>query len=302
MRDDRPTTGRIVTTLILWGVGLLIVFGAIIALATLAAPKTPSDTAPTVEPSASVAPTAAPAAVVTAPAPPPPAPVPTATVPATSTAPTSRLPLTGMTVAIDAGHQAKGNPSLEPIGPGSSTKKPKVTTGATGVRSRVPESKVNLAVSRMLATELKSRGARVVMVRTTQDVNIANSARAKVANEADADLFIRIHCDSVNDRSVRGLSTIVPASNKWTGPILAESRRAGGSVHKSVIAATGAHDRGIDDRGDFTGFNWSKVPTVLVEMGFLSNKSDDALLVTPVYQHKLAIGLADGVAKYLSSK
>ncbi|MBI5231556.1 MAG: N-acetylmuramoyl-L-alanine amidase [Coriobacteriales bacterium] len=202
-------------------------------------------------------------------------------------------------VVIDPGHQANGDSSTEPIGPGASQRKPKVTTGASGVSTGQTESSLNLKVSLRLRDELKSRGVKVIMVRTKQGVNIANSERAAVANRNHADLFIRIHADSIDSRSRSGLSTLVPAKNQWTGPIVKKSTQAGRDVHNAVIAATGATDRGIVPRSDMSGFNWSKRPCLIVEMGFLSNPAEDRKLATSSYQNKIADGLADGVVKYL---
>ncbi len=117
------------------------------------------------------------------------------------------------------------------------------------------------------------------MVRTSQDVNIANSKRAEIANDAEADLFIRLHCDGNDKRSMMGLSTLVPASNKWTRPIVGEqhARREATCTRRSS-RQTGANDLGVGDRGDLSGFNWSKVPTVLVEMGFMTNPGEDVKL------------------------
>lgn len=205
-------------------------------------------------------------------------------------------------VAIDAGHQAKGDSSLEPIGPGAAEKKPRVTSGTAGVATRVPESEITLAVALKLRDQLQARGVTVVMVRTTQDVNISNSERAQVANEAGADLVIRLHCDGSEDRARTGLSTLVPGRNQWTGPIVAESAVAGRSVHAAVIDATGAVDRGVVQRTDLSGFNWSKVPSVLVEMGFMSNAAEDRRLSTAAYQESLARGMADGAVSYLRGR
>jgi N-acetylmuramoyl-L-alanine amidase len=206
------------------------------------------------------------------------------------------------TVVIDAGHQKQGDSSLEPIGPGASERKAKVAGGARGVATRNPEGEITLAVAKRLRTELESRGVKVIMVRTKQDVNIANSKRAKIANDANADVFIRLHCDGSGSSSTYGLSTLIPGKNQWTGPIVAESKKAGRLVHDAVIASTGANDRGLKSRTDLSGFNWSKVPTVLVEMGFMSNPAEDRKLATEAYQKKLAAGMASGIVKYLESK
>jgi len=205
-------------------------------------------------------------------------------------------------VVIDQGHQGQGDSSLEPEGPGSSVRKPKVADGAQGVVTRVPESQVNLEIALKLQKALEARGVTVKMVRTTQNVNISNSERAAIANDANAALFIRLHCDGIGNSSTHGFSTLVPASNRWTGPIVAQSRKAAGYVHRAAIAASGASDRGIVSRGDLSGFNWSKVPTILPEMGFLSNPAEDRKLNTPAYQEQLASGMADGIVQYLKSR
>lgn len=208
----------------------------------------------------------------------------------------------GSVVCIDAGHQGLGDNTLEPIGPGSATRKASVSSGTSGVVTRVHESVVNLEVAKLLRSELEARGVRVVMVRVSEKVDIPNSGRAHVANAAKADLFVRLHCDGTTNHSTRGLSTLVPAKNQWTAPILSASRSAGRLIHAAAIATTGAADRGVVTRSDLAGFNWSTVPTVLVEMGFMSNSAEDRVLNDVTYQEKLARGLADGVVEYLRSK
>jgi N-acetylmuramoyl-L-alanine amidase len=205
-------------------------------------------------------------------------------------------------VAIDAGHQAKGNSKTEPIGPGSSTKKAKVTSGTSGRYSHKSESSINLAVAKKLKAALEAKGVKVVMIRTSQNVNISNSERAKIANKAGADLLVRLHCDSAGS-STRGILTIVPGKNKWVyGSLLTKSASAGAKVKAAVLKATGAKSRGTSKRTDMTGFNWSKVPSLIVEMGNMDNKSDDKQLASSAYQQKLANGIANGVMAYLKSQ
>jgi N-acetylmuramoyl-L-alanine amidase len=202
-------------------------------------------------------------------------------------------------VVIDAGHQGKANLRREPIGPGSRIKKPAVAGGTSGVATHKAESLVNLQVALKLRAQLEARGVKVIMVRTSQKANVPNSRRALIANRAGADLFIRLHCDAAGSRT-RGVLTLVPGKNRWTGPIVARSARAGSAVHRAVLSATGAKDRGITRRTDMAGFNWSKVPCVIVEMGVMTNRADDRLLASPAYQAKLATGIADGAFAYLS--
>ncbi len=240
----------------------------------------------------------------TSPAPSAAAPKVQAPVPAAALAPVTATASgqAGRLIVIDAGHQGRGDSSLEPVGPGASEKKAKVAGGATGVATGNPEGLVNLQVALKLRDELTRRGFSVVMVRTSQDVNIANSARAEIANDARAALFVRLHCDSNASSSLTGLSTLVPGTNRWTGPIVGESGRAGRAVHAATIAATGARDRGVVARDDLAGFNYSRVPTILIEMGFLSNPAEDRLLGSSAYQQKLATGMANGIGAYLSER
>lgn len=113
------------------------------------------------------------------------------------------------TIVVDPGHQARGDTSKEPVGPGATETKAKVTTGATGNYTKQKESELVLKVSLLLEKELKNEGYNVIMTRTTNNVNISNSERAKIANEARADAFIRIHADSYDDSSINRNINIV---------------------------------------------------------------------------------------------
>ena len=94
---------------------------------------------------------------------------------------------------------------------------------------------------------------------------------------------------------------MVPAKNTWTGPIVAPSAKAGKAIHAAALKTTGAKDRGIVSTSEMSGFNWSKVPAVIVEMGMMSNAAEDRLLSSATYQQKLATGISNGVVTYLNS-
>ncbi|PKQ38552.1 MAG: hypothetical protein CVT59_00190 [Actinobacteria bacterium HGW-Actinobacteria-1] len=202
-------------------------------------------------------------------------------------------------VCIDPGHQDKANNEGEPIGPGSKTLKPKVTGGASGAVTKQHEPDFALKVANRLKKLLEDQGVKVVMTRTTGAVDISNAQRAEVANAANADLFIRIHADGSTNGDIRGLSTLYPAGNDWVKPITAESLSAAKLVHKELLLTTGAVDRGIVERKDIAGFNWSKVPAIIVECGFMSNPVEDKLLASEAYQAKLAEGMTAGIMTFL---
>jgi N-acetylmuramoyl-L-alanine amidase len=206
----------------------------------------------------------------------------------------------GLVVVIDPGHQARADSSVEPIGPGSSETRAKVSSGTASVNSGAPESELVLAVALRLRDALVARGVEVIMTRTTEDVNIANSERARIANQAGADLFVRIHADGSDSSSTNGIHVLYPASIKgWTDDIAEASKKAAALAQRELIAATGAKDLGIDARSDLTGFNWSDVPVILPEIGFMSNAAEDRLLATAAYQDKIVAGLARAILAFL---
>jgi N-acetylmuramoyl-L-alanine amidase len=204
-------------------------------------------------------------------------------------------------VVIDAGHQARGDSAQEPVGPGAAETKARVTSGTSGVSTGNAEDAINLAVALKLKAAFEARGISVVMVRTTADVDISNAERAAIANEAHASLFIRLHCDGVDNSSTNGFMTLIPGQNEWTAPIVSQSAKAADIMHPLIIAATGARDRGVIERTDLSGFNWCEVPTVLFEMGCMSNPAEDERLGTASYQQLLADSIADATVVYLNS-
>ena len=224
----------------------------------------------------------------------------TTTTSAASTTSTTRGQSGGKVVVIDPGHQAKGDSGLEPVGPGSSEKKAKVSSGTAGVVTGTPESKLVLAVGLKLRDALEAHGIKVVMTRTTQQVSLSNIQRAQIANKAGADLFVRVHADGSDNSATTGIHVLYPASIKgWTDDIAASSKKAASLAQRELIAATGARDRGIDARSDMTGFNWSDVPAILPEIGFMTNPAEDRLLATADYQDKIVKGLTRAILSFL---
>ena len=206
-------------------------------------------------------------------------------------------------IAIDAGHQQRGDSSTEPVGPGASTKKAKVAGGTSGVYTRVPEYKLTLSVARKLKKELVGRGYKVVMIRTKHDVNISNKERALKANKT-SDICIRIHADGSVSPSVSGASALYPStSNKYVSKKVSKSsKKLSEKVLSSMCDETGARNRGCIVRDDLTGTNWSTIPVTLIEMGFMSNKTEDIKMQKQSYQNKLAKGMAEGIDSYYGYK
>ena len=206
------------------------------------------------------------------------------------------LPLEGIKIGIDPGHQARGNSERETVAPGSGQTKAKVSSGTSGVSTHIAEYVTVLEIALKLRAALQAQGAEVFMTRETHDVNISNQERAKMMNDAGVDLVLRIHCDGANSRSKHGIALYCSRSNG----IAAESYRAAEAILPAVCAVTGAKDNGIVSNDNYTGQNWSTVPCIMVECGFLSNPDEDRLLNTEDYQEKLAEGLTQGIIDYIS--
>lgn len=206
----------------------------------------------------------------------------------------------GKIIVIDLGHQVKGNSAQEPIGPGATETKAKVTGGATGVATKQTEYDLNLKVALLLQQKLQAKGYTVIMTRTTNEVNISNKERAEIANNANAAAFIRIHANSLNDQSVKGILTMCQtANNQYNGYLAEKSYKLSKLVLDNVINTTGGVNKGVTRTDTMSGINWCTVPTTIIEMGFLSNPEEDRLLATDSYQEKIVDGIVQGIEEFL---
>ena len=204
------------------------------------------------------------------------------------------LRLAGLKIGIDPGHQGRGNSDREPVAPGSDEMKAKVSSGTSGVSTGIAEYITVLEISLKLREALEQEGCTVYMTRDTHEIDISNKERAEMMNELGVDLALRIHCDGAEDSSANGIGMFV----RKTGEKQAESEAAAAVLLDKMVEATGAKRRDVYLRDTYTMNNWSVVPCILVECGFMSNPEEDEKLNDPAYQDLLVAGMVEGIAAY----
>jgi N-acetylmuramoyl-L-alanine amidase len=179
----------------------------------------------------------------------------------------------------------------------------------------VQEKLVVLDVAKRVKTKLEARGIRVELTRT-RDTALDLSARCRKAAALKADLFVSIHANSAANRSVRGSETFVlalpnryssnsygsgaPPSGTYSGNRYDIANMAlGFRIHQNLVKATGQEDRGVK-RARFEVLRDAPCPAVLVETAFLSNAKDEAMAIDPAGRDRIASGIANGIAAYIS--
>lgn len=204
-------------------------------------------------------------------------------------------------ISIDPGHQSPNvdMSAQEPNAPGSSEMKMKATGGTTGKYTGVPEYQLNLDISLKLRDALQELGYRVMMTREDNETAISNAERATLANEHHADIAIRIHANGSEDTSVNGaLAMVGSESNPYVGNLYEESNRLAQKVLDSYCDATGMKNQGIQKTDTMTGINWSEIPVMILEMGFMSNQQDDENMQDVTYQEDMVAGIVRGIEQY----
>ncbi len=202
-------------------------------------------------------------------------------------------------ITIDPGHQKRANIAPEPVAPGSVETKYKATVGSMGIVTRKPEYAITLEASKMLEKKLKQKGYQVILTRTSNDVDLSNRDRAQIANKHKSSLFIRMHADGAENSNAKGFSIIAPTKdNPYTKKVFKESRKASKSIVEEVGKEFSLYQNGVNYRAGLSGFNWSRVPVILIELGYVTNPEEDRNLSNKKYLEKLTTYITKGVDQY----
>lgn len=207
----------------------------------------------------------------------------------------------GLIVAIDPGHMAMSvDPNdVEPNGPGSEEMKAKDTSGTVGSYTGLPEYQLNLDVSLRLRDALQAQGYQVVMTRETNDLTVSCMERAVIANDSGANAYIRIHANGSDDPASSGALALIPSpENVYNGTLYDPSNQLAACVLDAYCAKTGFGNLGVQTDDTMTGNNWSTVPVMILEMGFMTNESDDVQMADGNFQPVMVEGIVDGINAY----
>jgi len=223
----------------------------------------------------------------------------------------SVLPLAGLTVVIDPGHDGGNGADTSfidrPIDGGGFTE-PCDTTG-TETDNGYTEHAFNFDVALRAQALLQADGARVVLTRTTDTgVGPCVNVRAAVANALDADAAVSIHADG-GPASGSGFAVDTPvpvvSSISDNRAIVAPSDALSVDMRNAFESATGeppsnyTGQDGIVYRGDLGGLNLSTVPKVLIECANMRNAQDAASVQNPAWRQNAAQGIANGIEQFL---
>lgn len=164
-----------------------------------------------------------------------------------------------------------------------------VQPGAVGSR-KIPEKTITLAIALKVGAHLARCGQAVNYTRTS-DVDVSLAQRCAIANNAKADYFVSIHCNSFSSSSAHGTETWCFAKGK-PGESLAKN------VQAQMVADIKLTDRGVKPCGNgLYVISKTNMPAILVEIAFISNPTEEAILLNPAYQSRFAEDIAKGILK-----
>ncbi|WP_207736424.1 N-acetylmuramoyl-L-alanine amidase [Fusibacter ferrireducens] len=163
-------------------------------------------------------------------------------------------------------------------------------SGAVGTKAK--EKDLALKATLLLENQLKSLGFKVYMTRST-DEYIGLYDRADIANDLNADLFVSVHINATTNSVASGVEVLYASENPSGGKGLAEL------IQKQLVSTLGAKNRGIVLRPNLVVIRETKMPSVLCELGFISNPEEQDKMMTTAYLEKAAKAMVEGIKQFL---
>lgn len=182
--------------------------------------------------------------------------------------------LKGKRIVIDPGHGGKDPGAIGPSG--------------------LKEKDVVLETALMLKTELERYGAIVTLTRST-DIFLELSERTAISNVNNYDAFISLHTDAFSS-TTKGTTTYLNTTVNFNGP---RSRDLGNAIQDNLISSLGTYDRGVKEQ-EFYVNRMNEIPSVLIELAFISNPNEEALLKTTAFKQKAVLGIRQGLEDYFT--
>jgi len=181
-------------------------------------------------------------------------------------------PIPPIVVAVDAGHGGAD--------PGA-------------VFGEVYEKDINAAIVARVEALMEADPRLDAMLTRRLDVTVDNVDRVAMAEEAGAVIYVSVHVNAFTDESVHGMEVWVddsrtPDDQSWA---LAQA------IREKLAAATGAHDRGVRSQESY--LHRLAVPSVSVEVGYLTNSEERSRLLDDTYQQQIATGILGGIRDFL---
>lgn len=150
------------------------------------------------------------------------------------------------------------------------------------------EKAVTLAVARKLRERLLAKKFDVIMTRSTDDF-LELQTRCNVANNANADYFISIHCNSATNKSASGIETFTYTN------VSQKTKTLANEVQKHLMLAIPEEkNRGVK-QANYHVLRRTKMPAILIELGFISHDETKKKLFTTRYQDRLVDGIVNGI-------
>lgn len=209
-------------------------------------------------------------------------------------------------VEIDLREKAEEQPAPEPAveekeTPPKTTPVVFVDAGHGGndggcFEGNVIEKNINLSIAELVQDKLQESGYEVVMSRSA-DTYVAKEDRVKSANGINADIYISIHQNFSDIKSVNGMEVWYDGTDTQR-----DSRRLALLVSQQTARSTGAVEREVRGDADFHVTGSTQMPSCLIETGFLSNREERAKLTSKEYQEQIASGIVQGIEYYFHPK